>query len=157
MAFKAARERITPGDDTIWEVKHVIPGAIVTKTRGTYTVAPESCEQASVVMAKAGYMTPEEAWGLSAIEQCRVWIDYYRARDYETMAGGQNHSPCSGVQHLLAEDIQMVTRKVRWNADFDMRSGSLEIKCTRRRWSDHGRHGAVAHYRRVRKGARFTG
>ena len=41
MAFKAARERITPGDDTIWEVKHVVPGAIVTKTRGTYTVVPE--------------------------------------------------------------------------------------------------------------------
>ena len=40
-AFRAARERITPGDDTIWEVKHAIPRALVTKTRGTYTVAPE--------------------------------------------------------------------------------------------------------------------
>jgi hypothetical protein len=25
-AFRAARERITPGDDTIWEVEHSIPG-----------------------------------------------------------------------------------------------------------------------------------
>ena len=24
-AFRAVRERITPGDDTIWEVKHLIP------------------------------------------------------------------------------------------------------------------------------------
>ena len=39
-AFKAVRRRITPGDGTIWEVKHTVPGAIVTKTRGTYTVAP---------------------------------------------------------------------------------------------------------------------
>ena len=33
----------------------------MTKTRGTYTVAPEGWDGKSVVMAKAGYMTPEAA------------------------------------------------------------------------------------------------
>ena len=30
-AFREVRRRITPGDDAIWELKHDIPGAIVTK------------------------------------------------------------------------------------------------------------------------------
>jgi hypothetical protein len=64
-AFRAARERITPGDDTIWETKHSIPRALVTKTRGTYTVAPEGWDGSGAVLAKAGYMTPEEARGLT--------------------------------------------------------------------------------------------
>ena len=41
-AFVAARGRITPGDDTIWEVKHSIPRALVIKTRGVYTVPPRT-------------------------------------------------------------------------------------------------------------------
>ena len=61
LAFRAARERITPGNDTIWEEKHKVPGALVTKTRGTYTVAPEDWN-GSVVLAKAGYRTPETAY-----------------------------------------------------------------------------------------------
>ena len=61
MAFRAARGRITPSDNAIWEVKHRIPRALVTKTRGTYTVAEQGWD-GSVVMAKAGYMTPDAAW-----------------------------------------------------------------------------------------------
>ena len=61
-AFRAARGRITAGaDTTLWEMKHAIPGALVTKTRGTYTVAPEGWNGGSVVLAKAGYMAPEAA------------------------------------------------------------------------------------------------
>ena len=72
LAFKAARERITPGDDTIWEEKHVIPGALVTKTRGTYTVVPKvGTGTGSVVLAKAGYRTPEAAYEKDEIEQCQ--------------------------------------------------------------------------------------
>ena len=48
-AFRAARQRITPGDSEIWDVKHTIPGALVSKTRGTYTVAPEGWPGESVV------------------------------------------------------------------------------------------------------------
>ena len=33
----------------------------MTKTRGTYTVVPEGWNGQSVVLAKAGYMTPEAA------------------------------------------------------------------------------------------------
>ena len=83
-AFKAVRTRITPGDDTIWELKHQIPRALVTKTRGTYTVAPEGWDGWSVVLAKAGYMTPEEVKDQPEIEQCRRWIESYRERDFET-------------------------------------------------------------------------
>ena len=78
LAFRAARERITPGNDTIWEEKHKVPGALVTKTRGTYTVAPEGWNGESVVLAKAGYMTPDAAYEKDEIEQCRIWIECYR-------------------------------------------------------------------------------
>ena len=73
MAFRAARARITPGNDTIWEEKHVIPGALVTKTRGTYSVVPEGWigNGKGVVLAKAGYRTPEAAYEKDEIEQCR--------------------------------------------------------------------------------------
>ena len=99
MAFKAVRERITPGDDTIWELKHSIPGALVTKTRGTYTVAPEGWNE-GVVLAKAGYMTPEEAMRLSEIEQCRIWIERFRMRNFETKMVSKSltslrHNTCS--------------------------------------------------------------
>ena len=47
MAFRAARGRITPSDNAIWEVKHRIPRALVTKTRGTYTVAEQGWDGAS--------------------------------------------------------------------------------------------------------------
>jgi hypothetical protein len=80
MAFRAAQGRITPGDATIWEVKHSIPRALVTKTRGTYTFAPEDWNGTSIVLAKAGYMTPEEDRTLTEIEQCRAWIVRYRKR-----------------------------------------------------------------------------
>ena len=110
MAFRAARERITPGDDTIWEVKHTIPGALVTKTRGTYTVAPEDWDGESVVMAKAGYMTPDEAWKLSEIEQCRVWIEAYRERDFETKMRVE-------IAHLAARAASCSRRiSRRWSA-----------------------------------------
>ena len=105
-AFKAVRERITPGDDTIWEVKHQVPRAIVTKTRGTYTVAPEDWDGENVVMAKAGYMTPEAARGRPEIEQCRIWIERYRMRDYETKLQSKSLTSLR-TQHLFEVDIQV--------------------------------------------------
>ena len=126
-AFKAARERITPDDDTIWEVKHVVPGAVVTKTRGTYTVVPEGWNGGSVVLAKAGYRTPEAACENNEIEQSRMWLECYRAREYETTLQAKSLTPLR-VQHLLEEDIQMVTRKVKWNADFDMKRKLVKVR-----------------------------
>ena len=38
----------------MWEIKHVIPRALVTKTRGTYTVAPPDW-QGTPVIARAGF------------------------------------------------------------------------------------------------------
>jgi hypothetical protein len=126
-AFKLVRERITPGDDTIWEEKHAIPRAIVTKTRGTYTVAPEDWDGENVVMAKAGYMTPEEARGRPEIEQCRIWIERYRMRDYETKMQSKSLTSLR-TQHLFEVDIQSVKRDIRWNADYDMKRKLIDVR-----------------------------
>ena len=69
-------------------------------------------------------MTPQMAHEKSEIEQCRVWIDCYRARDYTTTLQAKSLTPLR-VQHLFEEDIQMVTRNVRWNADYDMVVGDV--------------------------------
>src|SRR5262245_44417104 len=52
MAFTVARGRITPGDAAIWEVKHLIPRALVIKTRGAYTVVPDGWNGTSVVLSE---------------------------------------------------------------------------------------------------------
>jgi hypothetical protein len=126
-AFKAVRERITPGDNRIWELKHKIPGAIVTKTRGTYTVAPKGWNGAGVVLAKAGYMTPPEALDLSEIEQCRVWIERYRERNFATKMRSKSLTSLR-TQHLLETDLQTVVRDVQWNADYDMKRKPVNVR-----------------------------
>ncbi len=124
-AFREVRGRITPGDDAIWELKHEIPGAIVTKTRGTYTVAPDGWDEGAV-LAKAGYMTPEATRGLSEIEQCKIWIEHYRARDFETRMVSKSLTSLRS-QHLFEVDLQSVTRDVRWNADYDMKRNMVGV------------------------------
>ena len=126
-AFKAVRERLTPGDDTIWEAKHLIPRALVTKTRGTYTVAPEGWDNGNVVMAKAGYMTPEKARGRPEIEQCRIWIESYRIREFETKLQSKSLTSLR-AQHLFEVDIQSVKRDIRWNADYDMKRKLVDVR-----------------------------
>jgi hypothetical protein len=125
-AFRAARERITPGDSVIWEVKHVIPRALVTKTRGTYTVANERCE-GSAVLAKAGYMAPEQTRMLSTIAQCQEWIELYRARDYNTRMQSKSLTSLR-QQHMFGDDLQAVVRDVRWNADYDMKRKLVGVR-----------------------------
>jgi hypothetical protein len=127
LAFRAARTRITPGNDTIWEEKHVIPGALVTKTRGTFTVVPEGWNGGNIVLAKAGYMTPEPAYDEDEFEQCRTWIEIYRARNYDTTLVAKSLTPLR-VQHLLGEDIQMVKRDIKWNADYDMKRKLVDVR-----------------------------
>ena len=108
-------------------MKHSIPGALVTKTRGTYTVAPEGWNGQSVVLAKAGYMTPEEAQTLTEIEQCRVWIERYRERNFETKMRSKSLTSLR-QQHLFEVDLQSVKRDVRWNADYDMKRKLVKVR-----------------------------
>ena len=59
-AFTAARQRITPDKPSVWEVKHVVPRVLVTKTRGTFTAAPPDwSDPRGPVLAKAGYRLPD--------------------------------------------------------------------------------------------------
>jgi hypothetical protein len=125
-AFTAARARITPGDTTIWEAKHSIPRALVTKTRGTYTVAPKDWNGTSIVLAKAGYMAPEEDRTLTKIEQSRAWIARYRKRDFETKMRSKSLTSLR-QQHVLEVDLQSVKRDVRWNADYDMKRKLVKV------------------------------
>ena len=78
-------------------------------------------------MAKAGYMTPDAAWKLSEIEQCRFWIEAYRERDYETKMVSKSLTSLR-AQHLFEEDIQTVARDVRWNADYDMKRKLVNVR-----------------------------
>jgi hypothetical protein len=114
-------------DTTLWEMKHAIPGALVTKTRGTYTVAPEGWDGESVVLAKAGYMAPEATTTLSEIEQCKVWIALYREREFETTLQSKSLTSLR-AQHLFEEDLQAVKRDVQWNADFDMKRKLVGVR-----------------------------
>ena len=108
-------------------MKHSIPRALVTKTRGTYTVAPEDWNGTSVVLAKAGYMTPEEAQTLTEIEQCRAWIVRYRERHFETKMRSKSLTSLR-QQHLFEVDLQSVKRDVRWNADYDMKRNLVKVR-----------------------------
>ena len=125
-AFRAARERITPGDDAIWEVKHVVPQVLVTKTRGTFTVAPADWN-GSVVLARAGYMAPEEARDLSKNEQCAAWVKLYREREFATTLRSRQLTSLR-AQHLFEVDLQSVQREVRWNADFDLKRRLVNVR-----------------------------
>jgi hypothetical protein len=54
-AFAKTRKAID-GDPTIWETKHVIGRALVTKTRGTITVEGIDGEGGEPVLARAGWL-----------------------------------------------------------------------------------------------------
>jgi hypothetical protein len=108
-------------------VKHSIPRALVTKTRGAYTVAPEDWNGTSVVLAKAGYMTPEEDQTLTEIEQSRAWIARYRQRHFETKMTSKSLTSLR-QQHLFEVDLQSVKRDVRWNADYDMKRKLVKVR-----------------------------
>ena len=72
-------------------------------------------------------MTPDAARKLSEIEQCRVWIERYRERDYETKMESKSLTSLR-AQHLFEEDIQTVERDVRWNADYDMKRKLVNVR-----------------------------
>jgi len=71
-AFIEARLRITPDNPTIWEEKHRIGRALVTKTRGTISVEPFDVDNPGTpVLARAGYKLddrPDDEW-----EECAQW------------------------------------------------------------------------------------
>jgi hypothetical protein len=119
-AFAAARERITPKNREIWEVKHQIPRALIMKTRGTFTVAPPDW-RGEALCAQAGYRLPDaDAPWLNDLERSARWIEHYRARQFETRF--ENPSLTSlRDQHNKGLDLQTVDRLVRWNADFDFK------------------------------------
>jgi hypothetical protein len=126
-AFAAARERITPENREIWEVKHRIPRALIMKTRGTFTVAPPDW-RGEALCAQAGYRLPDAdaAW-LNDHERSTRWIEHYRGRQYETRF--ENPSLTSlRDQHNKGLDLQSVERLVRWNIDFDFKRRLINIR-----------------------------
>jgi len=116
-AFAKTRTRID-GDPTIWETKHVIGRALVTKTRGTITAEGIDGEGGDPVLARAGYKfedRPADPW-----DECERWIEVYGGRDYET------HSRRSSLTSLREQwreeaDVVEVLTDVRLNLDFDLK------------------------------------
>ena len=124
-AFRKTRARILDGIDVkpdVWEVKHVAPGVLVTKTRGTFTT--ESIDRP--VLAKAGYRLPGVD-DMSDADQCREWIAQYRNRTYDTYMSMKSLTPLR-KQHIELVDLQAVERQVRWNADFDMKRRLVNVR-----------------------------
>ena len=72
-------------------------------------------------------MTPEEAQTLTEIEQCRVWIECYRERNYETKMRSKSLTSLR-QQHLFEVDLQSVMRDVSWNVDYDMKRKLVNVR-----------------------------
>jgi hypothetical protein len=126
-AFKAARSRITPDNPAMWEIKHTIPRALVTKTRGTYTVAPPDWP-GTPVLARAGFRLPaDQGDGLGPLQECARWIEMFRARDYETVVE-QRYLTSLREQHVNGKALQEVVRQVRWNADPDLKNEPTNVR-----------------------------
>jgi hypothetical protein len=126
-AFRAARARITPDNPAMWEIKHVIRRALVTKTRGTYTIASLDWHGTPVI-ARAGFrLSANHGDGLSPIHECAKWIEMFRARDYDTKV--EQHTLVSlRQQHVNGRALQEVIRQTRWNADLDLKNKPVNIR-----------------------------
>ena len=126
-AFKAARSRITPDNPAMWEIKHTIPRAIVTKTRGAFTVAPPDWPGAPAI-ARAGFRLPAgQGDNLSPIQECARWIEMFRARDYDTKVE-QRSLTSLREQHVNGKALQEVVRLVRWNPDLDLKNKPINVR-----------------------------
>jgi hypothetical protein len=64
---------------------------------------------------------------LTEIEQCRVWVERYREREYETKLVSKSLTSLR-QQHLFEVDLQSVKRDVRWNADYDMKRKLVRVR-----------------------------
>ena len=127
-AFAQARARITPDKPNVWEVKHLLPRAIIIKTRGAYTVAPPGWT-GKAICAQAGYRLPKsETRGLDPLQRSTLWLDLYRKREFETEMPNPSLTSLRD-QHNKGLDLQMDDdRKTRWNADFDFKRRLVNIR-----------------------------
>ena len=118
-AFIEARLRIMPDNPTIWEEKHRIGRALVTKTGGTITAEPFDVDDPGTpVLARAGYKLddrPDDEW-----EECAQWGQVYAAREYDTRSIRKSLTPLR-TQWIEDADLVDVETRVRLNLDFDMK------------------------------------
>ena len=127
-AFAQARARITPDKPNVWELKHLLPRAIIVKTRGAYTVAPPGWT-GKAICAQAGYRLPQsETRGLDPLQRSALWLDLYRKRGFETEMPNPSLTSLRD-QHNKGLDLQMdEDKKTRWNADFDFKRRLVNIR-----------------------------
>ena len=142
--FRKTRARILEGTDVtpdVWEVKHVVPGVLVTKTRGTFTTKPVD----RPVLAKAGYRLPG-ADDMSDADQCRKWIELYSDRTYDTHLTMKSLTPLR-KQHIELVDLQADGAPSPMERRF--RHEAPNRKRARRRRPNHSRYIALANDRRI--------
>jgi hypothetical protein len=118
-AFMEARTRITPDNATIWEEKHRIGRALVTKTRGTITIEPLDVDDPGTpVLARAGCKLedrPDDPW-----EECAQWGQVHAEREYDTRFISKSLTPLR-TQWIEDADLVEVKRRVTLNLDFDLK------------------------------------
>ena len=118
-AFIEARTRITPDNPIIWEEKHRIGRALITKTRGAITIEPFDVDDPGTpVLARAGFKLndkPDDPW-----EECAQWDKACVEREYDTRLTSKSLTPLR-TQWVKDADLVEVQRQVRLNMDFDLK------------------------------------
>jgi hypothetical protein len=122
-AFRAARERITPGHDEIWEEKHRVDRVIVTKTRGTFSVPP--FDTAKPILVRAGSRLPGKSPDVWA--ECAEWVKVHRDRTYDTKLPNRSLIDLR-TQWMDDADLIEVYRETRLNLDFDMKRALVNTR-----------------------------
>jgi DNA polymerase type B, organellar and viral len=131
-AFKNARERITPDNPAMWDLKCTIPRALVARTRCAYTHAPAIWD-GKVVLARSGGRLPinEDETGeridLSDLQECAEWIKRFRDRDFDTKIELRSLTSLRD-QHIKGMALQEVIRQVTWNVDPDLKNRPINVR-----------------------------
>ena len=118
-AFIETRTRITPDDPRIWEEKHRVGRALITKTRGAISIEPFDVDSPGTpVLARAGFKLenrPSDLW-----EECAQWGKVCADREHDTRLSAKSLTPLR-TQWVKDADLVEVQRQVRLNLDFDLK------------------------------------
>jgi hypothetical protein len=130
--FRAARARITPENDTIFEYKHQEEGVYLIKTRGVVSISSPDWHPTinlkkpqNRLLAKVSYRSGSHIG--NTVEHCSYWMEMIRQRTYETKTQIKSFIPAV-KQHLTEADLTMEEREARLNLCWDQKRKLINIR-----------------------------
>ncbi|NDB70211.1 MAG: hypothetical protein EB015_19830, partial [Methylocystaceae bacterium] len=130
--FRAARARITPEKDNIFEYKHQEEGVYLIKTRGVVSISSRDwCPTINLkkpqnrLLAKVSYRSGRHSG--YTVEHCSYWMEMIRQRTYETKTQIKSFIPAV-KQHLTEADLTMEEREARLNLCWDQKRKLINIR-----------------------------